>query len=180
MTARTRRKRKPSLMMGAPDMPMPATPEYAQHHDVDERPGPRGGRAGYRVRTRLDSLLAAQEITAAEWMAGDLYRRDYETAEMGGASAGYGEAGGGDGCPATARLNAVTRLVRARAALSATERVAADGVALDLAWPALGARLSCGKDRARAEAVAALRDLAGHYRLHATGGRMRVIGGREG
>ena len=127
----------------AHDLPTPATPEFAQHHDVDARPGSSGQVAGWRVRTRLDRLLADGHITASEWQAGDHYRSDYEHGELGASMSepGMPRGGSGSGCPTASRLDALNRLRHARAKLQAVEVVVMDMLAQDQSWSAVMRRV---------------------------------------
>jgi hypothetical protein len=88
----------------------------------------------WRRRTKLDSMLRADEIDIAQWLAGAQYRADREVGEM-GARNGDGGGAGGSGCPTQVALDAIRRLRMARARLnSGCLTVLMDGLADDLPW----------------------------------------------
>lgn len=169
------RKKRTTKAAAAPrEHATPALREFGNHHDVETRAARDGGVQGWRVRTRLDALFDDKMIDAAEWQAGDNYRRDFEVGELGGRIAALGEGGGGgDGCPTMSRLASLARLAGARAQLSVDGRITMDGLVADLSWPMLGEKLGCGRNAARSSAVANLKILAEHYRLYAKQSRLR-------
>ncbi|GAC1333111.1 MAG: hypothetical protein NVSMB20_05360 [Bradyrhizobium sp.] len=159
-----------------------------RHHDV-EKPGKAS--AVWRVKTRIDGLLAGGHITAGEWTAGDAYRRDYEMGECGANGREPGMISGGDGCPAQHQLDALARLRAARAILSPEETLAADLiVAQDAAWAELARQLWPAPPDLPAEALLAhaqqatmrarrlvqyaLANLADAYATNGSGTRMRA------
>ena len=152
-------KRKPPKP--AHDLPTPATPEFAQHHDVDARAGLSGQVAGWRVRTRLDRLMAEGRITASEWQAGDHYRSDYEHGELGASMSepGMPRGGSGSGCPTASRLDALARLRRARSKLTLEAVIVLDMLVQDKSWAAMARRVWCTRDQAMDVACSALTSL---------------------
>ena len=145
----------------AHDLPTPATPEFAQHHDVDARPGLSGQVAGWRVRTRLDRLLAEGRITASEWQAGDHYRSDYEHGELGASMSepGMPRGGSGSGCPTASRLDAQRRLSLAREKMHPTQVIVLDMLVQDKPWLAIMRKVLCTKSHVIVIACSALTKL---------------------
>jgi hypothetical protein len=87
---------------------------YRQHHEVDApRVDTSAFRQGWRVRTRLDQLLADQRITSSEWQAEVEFRKVWSIAcELAGTEPGMVRATGAASADAglIARLDAVARL----------------------------------------------------------------------
>lgn len=141
------------------------TPEFRRRHDVEPpRVDHRAFRQGWRVRTRLDQLLADGRITRAEWQAAAEYRETWAVARaLAGIEPGmFRIAGGGSADAATiARLAAVTRLRVVEDRLgSLAARLLLACLVHDLAWAALARHCQRNPETVRDWTVLAIKGLA--------------------
>lgn len=125
----------------------------------------RAFRQGWHVRTRLDGLFAAGEITAGEWQCAVEFRDawagvvDERQGDPGAPR--VGRAGRGHDAGMLARLDSAARLRLACAAIGGARFALCHACAVaDLSWRALGRRLGCDDKTARKGAAIALRALA--------------------
>lgn len=141
------------------------TPQFRDHHDVeDPRVDERAFRQGWRVRTRLDQLLADARITPGEWQAASEYRETWAIArELAGVEPGMIRIAGGSSADAAtiARLDAATRLRLVEDAIGTDRaRLLLACVVHDLAWAALARHLGKHPETVRDRTVRAIRALA--------------------
>lgn len=144
---------------------MKPTPEFERHHEVDApRVDGRAFRTAFRVRTRLDSLLAAERITPGEWQASVEFRASSAIARgLSGPPAFLARVPGSpdpDG-GAVARLSAGLKvsLVEATIGTLATALVTAC-VIEDLPWAAVARICHRNPETVRDWTVHAIRALA--------------------
>jgi hypothetical protein len=145
------------------------SPHYRQHHEVDApRVDTQAFRQGWRVRTRLDGMLAAGLISAAGWQAGADFRVKWERAYGQGIAPATGmmgvRASHGDRM-AAGRIDAVTWLRRAHDALGERQFWLIERCAVhDASWVSIAADLAIDDKRARALTAQALGALAEIWR----------------
>lgn len=138
-------------------------------------------RQGWRVRTRLDALLAAGRIEAGTWQAAAEYRAAWETLLRSSAGTapglrvkGQGGASGGE----AATLDRAARIRSVEIAIGAEAASLCRACAVeDLSWRTLGVRLGVRDVTAQARTVIALRALAMAWRR---GGAPSGTGSRTG
>lgn len=131
-------------------------------------------RQGWRVRTRLDALLAAGKIAPAVWQAAVEYRDAWARVLAGsGGVPGNRITGGAD------MHDRQIALLGALAVLTAIERrIGAHRTALcvacvveDRSWPAIGRLFGCSNHTAETWTIEALRALAAAWATRQEGGR---------
>jgi hypothetical protein len=141
------------------------SPFYLAHHDVeDPRVDERAFRQGWRVRTRLDQLLADARITRCEWQAASEYRDAWVRALAIGR---VGElrfiAAAGRGNPHDRLLNLVGAIDRLRIVDAAIGDLATSLVVAcvveDLSWAAIARQCHRNPETVRDWTVVAIRAL---------------------
>ena len=145
------------------------SPYYRQHHQV-EAPSidERHFRPAWRVLTRLDGLLAAGAITAAEWHAAADFRDMAELALGGAASRSVlssARATRYDASPTTdrlvARLDARSWLDEVTSAIGIVACALIQACVVDeLSWAAIGRRFGVDPKTARAWVITSIKALA--------------------
>jgi hypothetical protein len=141
------------------------TPEFTAHHDVEEpRVDERVFRQGWRVRTRLDQLLADRRITRDEWQAATEYRATWAKArELVAIEPGMLRVAGAASPDAgmIARLDAVTKLRIVEAAIGIeAARLLLASVVHDIAWAAMARFWACDPHTVRDATVRAIKALS--------------------
>lgn len=120
-------------------------------------------RQGWRVRTRLDALLASRRITSGHWQAAVEYRDAWgRVLAAGGSPGGYRVSGGTDPNHRILGLLAtVTRLREVHAAIGADFATLCFACAVeDRSWASIAAACRRNPETERDRAVRALRALA--------------------
>jgi hypothetical protein len=141
------------------------TPQFRDHHDVEEpRVDDRAFRQGWRVRTRLDQLLADARIKPDEWQTASEYRQTWAIArELAGPEPGMIRITGAASADAAtiARLDAATTLRLVEEAIGPfAARLLLASVVHDLAWAVLARHLGKHPETVRDWTVLAIRALA--------------------
>jgi hypothetical protein len=144
------------------------TIEFRQHHAV-EAPAidHRENRPGWRVKSRLDGLLAAKLITTTEYHRALSFRRLYETASKGvAASSVWNRSFVDPHCRAPApemgerQAAALARLAQIRTAIGALYVLLLLIVVEDAPWCAIGRHFGIDARTAQRWAVASIAALA--------------------
>lgn len=144
---------------------MKPTPHYEAHHDLDAPQVDAGAfRPGWRVRTRLDGLLASHDITATVWRAAvdyrDTWARMLRLRTMLGAPAGRRGAGGTE-ASMLAVLGAAQRIRVAEQQIHPkVVKLLHVCILEDASWREIGRRYRVAPMTARGWMVEALRVLA--------------------
>ena len=141
------------------------TPEFRQRHDVEPpRVDDRTFRQGWRVRTRLDQLLADARITRAEWQAATEYRSAWAIArELAAIEPGMLRIAGSSSADAAmiARIDAVTQLRHVEDRIgSDASRFLLACLVHDLAWAEIARYVRKDPQTVRDWTVRAIRALA--------------------
>lgn len=143
---------------------MRPTPEYLRRHEIDApRIDARAFRQGWRVRSRLDGLLAERRITPGAWQAACDFRTRWAKAFPARVSSfvAAGRASVDPHCAMLDRVAAVTRIRALGAALGPARLSLLVWVVVDdLSWRDLGRRLRCHHETARDAAAGVLQALA--------------------
>lgn len=156
---------------------MKPTLEFRRQHDVEEpRVDERAFRQGWRVRTRLDQLLADGRISRGEWHSASEYRQTWAIArELVGIEPGMIRIGGGGSFDdaTIARLDAVTKLRVVEELIgSLRARLLLACLVHDLTWAAIARFCHRNPETVRDWTVDAIRALAPAWE--------RLQGGRRG
>ena len=140
--------------------------EFRRHHDVEApQVDERAFRQGWRVRTRLDQLLADERISRSEWQAAIEFRAAWGAAIEITRAGMIGVQGGGspDNAMLT-RLDAVERLRLVEAAIGGfAASLCRACIAHDLAWAAIGRQCGRNPETVRDWTVLAIRAMAGAW-----------------
>lgn len=159
------------------------TPERAAHAGRVEPPRMNGvARRWWSVRTRLDALLEARQISRDEYDAACRLRADAERIARGSGSPlarlGTGRTLGAQAAdgPGNAQLDATRRIERVRAQLGERDFGIICAVAVeDVNWTTLAARIGTSDKTAKLHAAQAIRLLTSAARWDAvTGPRSRI------
>ena len=140
--------------------------DLGQHVEAIDPPriDDRAFRQGWRVRTRLDALLAADRITSGQWQAAVEYRDAFSRvlADGGGSPGGYRVSGGSGHDRLLGLLDTISRLRAVDGRIGAhLARLCHLCVVEDRSWAAIAAILDrCNPETARDRTVVALRSLA--------------------
>lgn len=145
------------------------TREFRRHHDVDEpRVDHRAFRQGWRIRTRLDQLLADDRITRGEWQAASAYRdawasaREITRADEPGMISSPGA--GSPDAAMIAKLDAVEKLRRVEDAIGPfAASLVRCCVVHDMTWAATARYCQRNPETIRDWTVFAIRSLAGAW-----------------
>jgi hypothetical protein len=143
--------------------------DYLKQHQSLDQPeiSARAFRQAWRVRSRIDKLLVAEEITGFEWRCASEFRTLHEVAfgsllraprlDGTGRGSGYRDTLR----PGDQQRAALRRLRDLQARLDRdTVQLLELIIVMDLRWRELGKRLSCHACTAKRRAIAAIRRLA--------------------
>ena len=167
----TRRRRQRSQQRPAgepPDLAMPPTAEWAQHHDAEQAADPQAG-VKARIWRRLPKVLQLYNAALIDRQGLDACRKYQDDYEIGIEGADVATGGSGGGWERDGRLDASTRHRQAREAVGEpVARLLDAAVVRDEAWKRIATQIGrgaggSGVDAAKRAVVLAVDALCGHY-----------------